>query len=85
MSCLLPPVCAFCEHLLNSPEQDCLAFHEIPDAIMTGKQDHTEALAGDKGYRFQLATEHLEAFTEINTIRQAMGLLPFRLTDQGHW
>ena len=54
MSCLLPPICAFCEHLLNLPEQDCLAFREIPDSLMLGQNDHYEALQNDQGYRFQL-------------------------------
>lgn len=79
MSCLLPPVCAFCEHLLSAPDQDCRAFQEIPEAIITGHNDHIEAIEGDSGYRFQLVAENLDAFQEINEIRLAMGLPVFRL------
>lgn len=84
MSCLLPPICAFCEHLLNLPEQDCLAFREIPDTIMLGQNDHYEALQNDQGYRFQLDPEQITTLEEINELRQMMGLQPFRFNHQGH-
>lgn len=85
MSCLLPPVCAFCKHILNAPEQECRAFQKIPDAIMLGHNDHLEPLEGDGGYQFCLAEEHREAFSEVNDIRQSLGLAAFRLmaTDSG--
>lgn len=79
MSCLLPPVCAFCRHLLNEPEQECRAFQEIPAAIMNGNCDHSEPYPGDGGICFQLIPEYKEDFAEVNSIRQEMGLSLFRL------
>jgi hypothetical protein len=79
MSCLLPPVCAFCTHLLNEPEQECRAFHEIPAVIMNGTCDHTEPYPDDGGVCFQLIPDYAEDFAEVNNIRQEMGLPLFRL------
>lgn len=79
MSCLLPPVCAFCQHLLNEPDQECRAFKKIPTAIMNGSCDHTERYPGDGGFRFQLNAEYVEDFAEVNEIRQEMGFPLFRL------
>lgn len=79
MSCLLPPICVFCRHLLNEPEQECRAFREIPDDIMTGKCDHTDPYQGDNGLRFQLVPSFQEDFDEINLVRQEMGFPAFRL------
>lgn len=84
MSCLLPPACAFCKHLLNLPDQDCLAFREIPDTIMTGQNDHYEAFEGDNGYHFQPTPENITALGEVNELRQAMGLAPFRFVNADH-
>ncbi|UOG93729.1 MAG: hypothetical protein L3K52_08385 [Candidatus Thiothrix sulfatifontis] len=80
MSCLLPPVCAFCQHFLeNDPERECQAFVEIPGAIVEGKCDHTEPYPGDDGYRFALIPEELETFLELNEVRQEFELPAFRL------
>lgn len=79
MSCLFPPVCAFCAHILNQPDQECRAFHEIPEDIMLGNNDHVDAIEGDGGYRFQLNQDDLEAFQEVNNIRQAMDLRTYRM------
>ncbi|HPY40381.1 MAG TPA: hypothetical protein PLM98_07675, partial [Thiolinea sp.] len=80
MSCMLPPVCAFCVHLLNNPEQECQAFAEIPDDIMLGKSDHLDPYEGDGGLRFELKPDDEADFEEINEIRSAMGLPAFRCT-----
>ncbi|MEZ5447588.1 MAG: hypothetical protein R3E89_00650 [Thiolinea sp.] len=74
MSCLLPPVCAFCEHLLNESDRDCRAFKEIPETIMLGSHSHDTHLPDDQGYLFQLNPQYREDFEELNTIRQEMGL-----------
>lgn len=80
MSCVLPPVCVFCQHFLeNDVERECLAFVEIPSAIMDGKCDHTEPYPGDNGYRFRLIPTELETFIELNDIRREFKLLEFRL------
>lgn len=75
MSCVLPPVCVFCQHFLeDDPERECLAFREIPNDIMDGKCDHTEPYPGDGGYRFQLVPGEMETFLELNEIRREFGL-----------
>lgn len=80
MSCILPPVCVFCQHFLeNDPERECLAFKEIPSAIMEGELDHTDAYPGDAGYRFRLNPAELETFVELNEVRREFLLPEFRL------
>lgn len=83
MSCLLPPVCVFCQHYLeDDPERDCLAFEEIPGSIITGKCDHIDFYPGDGGYRFLLRPGELETFLELNEVRQEMGLVAFRVAKE---
>ena len=77
MSCLLPPVCAFCAHLLENEERDCQAFSEIPETIMRGENDHHNAIEGDNGISFTLIAELRNDFDEINALRQQMGMTPF--------
>lgn len=80
MSCVLPPVCVFCEHFLeNDPDRECFAFEEIPSVIMDGKFDHTEPYPGDGGYHFCLIPEEYQTFIELNEVRQEFGMQPFRL------
>lgn len=84
MSCILPPVCVFCENFLeHDPERECKAFVEIPEVIMCGEFDHTEAYPDDNGYRFQLTPSEMQTFLELNEIRQEFGLAAFRL-PQAH-
>ncbi|WP_028490126.1 hypothetical protein [Thiothrix lacustris] len=82
MSCVLPPVCVFCQHFLeNNPDRECLAFEEIPNAIMDGKCDHIDPYPGDGGYRFQLIPAERETFLELNEVRREFELPEFRLPD----
>ena len=79
MSCLLPPICAFCSHLLNEPEQECRAFKEIPPDIMHGDCDHIAPYPEDNGIQFQMIPGYEQDLAELNVIRQEMGLSPFQL------
>lgn len=82
MSCVLPPVCVFCQHFLeNDPERECLAFEEIPAAIMDGKFDHTEPYPGDGGYLFRLEPDEVETFLELNEVRREFSMPAFRLPE----
>lgn len=82
MSCVLPPVCVFCQHFLeNNPDRECLAFEEIPSAIMDGKCDHIDPYPGDGGCRFQLIPAERETFVELNEVRREFELPEFRLPD----
>lgn len=80
MSCLLPPVCVFCQHLLEGdPDKECRAFTEIPGEIMEGRCDHTAPYPDDGGYRFSLIPAELETFLELNEVRREFNLTEFRL------
>ena len=82
MSCLLPPVCAFCLHFNADIEQhttqECRAFAEIPEAVMLGECDHSEPLANDQGLQFQLNPDLAEEFAEVNALRELMDLPRFK-------
>ncbi len=81
--CLLPPQCLFCRHynadgVADGP--DCSAFDEIPEDIFRSRVDHVLHYAGDGGVRFDLRPEMADAFDEVNALRAAMQLTPFRRT-----
>lgn len=45
-------VCFTCAHLMEYPK--CRAFPKgIPYSIRSGENDHTKAVAGDNGYRYE--------------------------------
>lgn len=53
---LFSPVCSGCIHLkvdILGGGVSCTAFKEIPDAIWTGRDDHTKPFPGDKGILFE--------------------------------
>lgn len=75
MSCLLPPPCAFCLHYSgddDSQDRDCLAFKEIPDAIIEGTHDHTFPYVGDNNILFKLDETQREDYEEIQAIRKKL-------------
>jgi hypothetical protein len=53
MSTFSAPVCMVCRHYRG--DRKCSAFkeQEIPDRIWTGDSDHTRAIKGDNGVRFE--------------------------------
>jgi hypothetical protein len=75
MSCLMPPLCSFCEHYLGDvagAEKECDAFLEIPDAIITGAYDHTKPHPDDQGILFKLNEALREDFEEVEAIKKEL-------------
>ena len=83
MSCLLPPVCAFCLHfnteIDNETHGECRAFAEIPETIIRGECDHHEPLANDQGLQFLLNPALAVEFAEVNELRELMDLPKYRM------